>query len=151
MGILCAAFLVSLLFAIGGEGAGKGVRKLVGGIFLALTVFRPLGGLELPEFSLERFQADAEAVAEDGISRADFARKDIITDACEAYILSKAAELGLEPEVLVTLDSEGLPCTVVLTVSASPSERDTLSGWITKELGLRKEDVKWIDPYQSSE
>ncbi|MBE6949947.1 MAG: hypothetical protein E7451_01250 [Ruminococcaceae bacterium] len=151
LGILCAAFLVSVIFAIGGEGPGKGTRKLIGGIFLALAVFRPMGSMELPEFSLEQYRIDADSAVAAGAVQAENARAEFITEACRAYILSKAAEVGLEPEVQVSLDADGMPCAVTLTAAASPSERETLSGCIARELGLGKEDVKWIDPYQSSE
>ena len=151
LGLICAAFLVSLIFAISGDGAGKGIQKLIGGIFLALVVFRPLGNAELPELSLEQYRLDAEEAAAAGKNQADAARMEFITEACEAYILSKAAELGLEPKIQVTLDADGIPCAVKLTANASPSERESLCGCITRELGLGKEDVIWIDPYQSSE
>lgn len=151
LGILCAAFLASLIFTIGGEGPGKGTRKLIGGMFLALAVFRPMGGLELPDLSLVQYRIDADAAVAAGTAQAENARTEFITEACGAYILSKAAELGLEPEIQVSLDEKGMPCAITLTASASPSEREHLSGCITRELGLGKEDVIWIIPHQSSE
>ena len=51
----------------------------------------------------------------------------------------------------VTLDDDGLPAAVVIGGSASPLERQTLSGWITQDLGLGKEAQTWTESYQSSE
>lgn len=151
MGVISAAFLVSLILAVGGEGPGKGTRRLIGSLFLALAVFRPLGAMELPEFDLDLFRDAAQEAVGEGTAQAAEARSDIISEACEAYILNKAAELGLEPQVRVTLNEEGLPTAVSLTGSASPSEREALSGWIARDLGLGKEAVTWNVLYQSSE
>lgn len=149
--LICAAFLCALILAIGGEGAGKGTRRLICGSFLVLTALSPFGALELSEFDLAHYQKDAEAAVSDGVSQAEEAQKEIISAACETYILNKAAGLGLAIDARVRLDDEGLPVSVTLTGSASPAERESLSGCIARDLGVGKEAQTWIDPYQSSE
>ncbi|MBQ4550554.1 MAG: hypothetical protein IJA49_05630 [Oscillospiraceae bacterium] len=151
LGIVAAAFLVSLLNALGGKGAGHGTRKLVGGILLTLAVFRPLGSLELTIPELEKFRLDADAAVDAGLEQADELRLARITERYCAYILSKAAALGLEPEVEVTVGENGFPEALTIRASASPGERQELTGIIVRELGIEKEAVVWIDPYQSSE
>lgn len=151
LGIVSAAFLVSLLNALGGSGSGQGIRRLVGGILLTLAVFRPLGALELTVPELGGFRSDAEAAVDAGLEQADALRLARISEGCCAYILNKAAALGLEPEVEVTVDESGFPEAVMIRASASPGERQELTGVIVRELGIEKEAVVWIESYQSSE
>ena len=151
LSIVAAAFLVSLLNALGGTGAGQGTRKLVGGLLLTLAVFRPLGKLDVTIPELEGFRFDAEAAVSAGLVQADEERLQRIRDGCVAYILSKAADLGLEAQTEVTLGEDGCPESVTIRASPSPVERQELTGIIVRDLGIEKEAVVWIDPYQSSE
>lgn len=151
LGIVAAAFLVSILNALGGRGAGQGTRKLVGGILLTLAVFRPLGDLELTIPELEDFRFDAEEAVNAGVEQVDEMRHAVITERYCAYILTKAAALGLEAEVEVTVGEKWYPEAVVIRAAASPGERRELTGIIVRELGIEKEAVVWIEPYQSSE
>ena len=149
LGVIAAALLVSVLNTLGG--AGQGTRKLVGGLLVALAVFRPLGELELTIPELEQYRRDAQAAVEDGQNQASLARAERISEDCGAYILTKAAELGLQAEVEVTLGTEGLPEAVTIRAAASPAERQELTTALVRELGIEKEAIAWIDPYQSSE
>lgn len=149
MGVLCAAFICSIVSSVGG--AGQGTRKLLCGVFLALALLHPLGSLDLPQLPLEPFLDEAEDAVENGQAQAETARNDIITDSLEAYILTKASELDLTVEAEVTLTADGLPDSVTLTGSASPSEREQLADTITIALGLRMEDIRWKPLHQSSE
>lgn len=141
LGILCAAFICSIVGSVGG--AGQGTRRLLCGVFLAFSLLHPLGSLDLPELPLDPFLDEAEDAVENGQTQAQTARKDIISDSLEAYILTKASELDLTVEAEVTLTADGLPASVTLSGPASPSEREALSGSITAALGLGKEDIRW--------
>lgn len=141
MGILCAAFICSIVGSIGGT--GQGTRRLLCGVFLALSLLHPLGSLDLPELSFDPFLDEAEDAVEYGQTQAQAARNDIITDSLEAYILTKASELDLTIEAEVTLTADGLPASVTLSGSTSPSEREALSSSITAALGFGKEDIRW--------
>lgn len=149
MRMICAAFLCAVVQCV--AGGSQGIRRLIAGIFLTLTVLSPIGDIELPELDLELFRADAMAAVDHGTAQAEKMRSDIILEACEAYIWNKAAAMGLEPEIRLTLDPEGMPLSVELTGMASPLERQKLTQMIVRELGIRKEDVTWKDPHQSSE
>ena len=149
MRLVCAAVICAMIHCV--AGGSQGIRRLTAGIFLSLTVLSPIGEFELPELDLELFHADAMAAADEGTNQAEKMRSDIILEACEAYIWNKAAEMGLELEIRMALDPEGMPLSVELTGMASPLERQKLTQTIVQELGIRKEDVTWKDPHQSSE
>ena len=149
--MICAGVVCALVGAIAPEGAGSRLRKLMAGIFLALAVLSPLGNVELPKLDIDQIHSDAQSAVRAGTGQAREAQNGIITEAIEAYIWNKAAQLGLELQVRVILDMEGLPCGVELTGAVSDADRETLGGMIARELGLGREAQTWIEPYQSSE
>lgn len=149
--VICAGMICALVGAIAPEGAGSRLRKLTAGIFLALAVLSPLGDLELPKLDLARIRSDARSAVQAGSEQAREAQNDIITETIEAYIWNKAAQLGYEVQVRVTLDLEGLPSAAELTGTVPEMGREALSGIIARELGLGREALTWIEPYQSSE
>lgn len=151
LGIIAAALLVSLLHALGGQGAGEGMRRLVGGILLTLAVFRPMGDMELILPDLQEYRAAADAIAAEGISQAAAARRECISSELRAYILTRADDLGLQAEVEVILGEEEFPERILITAAAAPGARQELTERIVRELGVERETVTWIDPYQSKE
>ena len=151
MTVICAAFILSILSALAPEGPGKETRRLAGTIFLVLTVLAPLGRSRLPALDLTTLTGEGEKVAQVGKAQYEAAYSAGITERLEAYILTKAAALGLEPQVRVALGPEGMPQWVELTAEAEPQIREMLSGQLVRELGLKREDVIWKQPHQSSE
>ena len=151
MTVICAAFALAILAAIAPDGPGKGTRQLAGTVFLVLTALLPLGRAQLPKLDLSRIVREGEQAAQDGSRQYEEAFSECITEEVEAYILTKAASLGLEPQVHVELDPEGLPQWVELTADAEPHLREELTGQLARELGLKREDVIWKQPHQSSE
>lgn len=147
--LICAAMVCALIRALSGE--NRGLLKMLCGIFLMLTVLSPVAGPVVPELDPDRFARDAEAAAREGADLARAEQEGIITEACEAYIWNKAAAMGLELTVRVELNEDLIPRAAVLKGEASPLERQSLTECITRDLGLGKEAVTWIDPYQSSE
>ena len=151
MTVICAAFILSILSALAPEGPGKETRRLAGTIFLVLTVLAPLGRSRLPALDLSALPREGERAAQVGKAQYRAAYCAGINERLEAYILTKAASLGLEPQVHVELDPEGLPQWVELTADAEAHLREELTGQLARELGLKREDVIWKQPHQSSE
>lgn len=149
--LVCGAMVCALAESIGGNGPGSGVRKLVCGLFMAFLVISPLRGMDLPEVDFGSYARDAEAAAEAGQEQAEHARLDIISESAEAYILNKAAGMGLALDVSVKLNGEGVPCAVTLIGAVTPYEKASLSDMIAGDLGIGKEAQTWNIPHQSSE
>ena len=151
MTVICAAFILSILSTLAPEGPGKETRRLAGTIFLVLTVLAPLGRSRLPALDLTALTREGERAALVGKAQYGAAFSACITERLEAYILTKAASLGLEPQVRVSLDPEGMPQWVELTADAEPQIREVLTEQLAGELGLKREDVIWKQPHESSE
>ena len=70
----------------------------------------------------------------------------IIKEDCEAYIWDKAQEMGLELEVVVTVD-EGTgypyPTGAVLTGAVTAAQQEILSRWMEENLGIAREEQEW--------
>lgn len=69
---------------------------------------------------------------------------DIIKEETEAYILDKAADLHANLHVEVTVGEDSLPMAVTLSGEASPYARRQIQAIIANDLGISKENQKWI-------
>lgn len=146
LSVTAAAILVAILRALAGQGTSAGLIRLLGGIFMALTVISPVLDIELPDFQawFSQYAAAGEAAAAEGAAMGDAARQAIISDQLEAYIQDKAASLGETVTAEVHPDPDGTPGTVVISGSISPQTRQALSEWLETTLEIGEEAVQWI-------
>lgn len=127
------------------NGAGELIR-MVCGLVLAFTVLRPIAGLKLDQlpFDLPSLPSGEDAASQgEKITRE--AMEDIIKSQTEAYILDKAAALGvnLTAEVLLGEDTIPVPVGVILSGACSPYAKSELTDAIEKDLGIPKENQLW--------
>lgn len=147
--LICAALVCALAEAVGGRGPGQGMRRLVSGMFLVLTLVSLPAEDLIPEWDADGFRADAAAAIREGTAQAQEEKRKCISEGCAEYILSKADGLALQ--VRVELGEDLMPATVLLSGQASPLERERLVRLIGQDFGLGEEDVIWTEAYQSSE
>ena len=71
--------------------------------------------------------------------------RDSISEQLEAYILDKAASLGLniQVEVFLKQDETFLPESVTIQGSGTQQQKKDLTEEITDALGITREDIKW--------
>ena len=140
--VVTAAMLVGILQSLAGQGTMGTLTKLLGGVFLALTMLSPVLKLEIPDPAewFADLALDGESLAAEGEAMAADAKEDIIRSQVEAYILDKA---GADLTVSVELDAEGIPCGVTLTGDVSPRTKAQLSRMLAEELGLGEEVQQW--------
>ncbi len=131
-----------------GSGSASTLVKLISGVLLTLTALKPLLGVNLDTVirNWEWEQESVTASAELGENIARDAMGEHIKSQCEAYILDKAGELGLNIAAHISLSTEGIPQPVSVTLegAASPYARTWLQSVITRDLGIAKEDQRWI-------
>jgi hypothetical protein len=94
------------------------------------------------------YWSEAEEITAQGENLARQAMEEIIKTQAEAYILDKAADLGVSLDVYVSLTSQDLPVPqgVILTGSVSPYQRSVLSQDIEKHLGIEGGKIQWNQP-----
>lgn len=152
LSVTAAALLVAVLHALAGNGSMGALIRLLGGVFMALTVLSPVLELRLPdlrEWTADFSAAGAEAAAA-GEEMAYDAAAAIITGQIEAYIMDKAALYGADPSVSVTLDADGLPVSVKLVGDTPPAARRALTRIMEEELGIGEEAQEWISESSGS-
>ena len=144
--VVAAAMLCGIVVRLFPNGSGKQMGKLICGLFLAYTVLSPISRVDfskLPDFSL-RCMDDAEDAAAMGENLARDSMADIIKEETEAYILDKAADLHANLRVEVAVGEDNLPAAVTISGEASPYARRQIQAMIANDLGISKENQKWI-------
>lgn len=149
LSVTAAAVLCGIVISLlGKKGTIAALGKFLAGLFLSLTVIAPVVNLSTGDWSSywQAFSLDGQEAAETGIMLARSAQSDIIKQDLEAYILDKAASMGADLSVAVTLQEGDVltPKSVRLTGQVSPYIRQQLSAMITEELGIAKEAQEWI-------
>lgn len=146
--LVCAALLCALALSLLPKGA---VRRVVGigcALLLAVAALSPLAALDAQSIAsaLSRVRMDAEA-ARTGVTVQNRALVcAIIKQKTEAYILDKAAQLGLDIRAEVTVTDSGaypFPSAVTLTGYAAPQQKQALSQCIAEELAIGEEAQTW--------
>lgn len=149
LSVIGAAILCGIVNSlIGKKSAHAAIIKLISGLCMTFTVISPLLKVQMNDYSdyFNSFADDAEKVVASGEEIAAKELRAIIKGRTEAYILDKAASLGLDVEVEVTLSNDipPLPCAVTISGSASPYSKNALAQYIANDLGIPKEDQIWM-------
>lgn len=145
LSLIAAALAGGILTGLLPGGSCGRALKLLCGVFLLAAVLRPVGKLELPDVGawLENLDREAEAAARAGEDSIEAQRRQVISDRLEAYILDKAAGLGLEAAVELTLDENGLPDSAALTGTWTQTQREQMERILEEDLGVPKERQRW--------
>ena len=146
--VTAAALLCGILKSLMGEkGNSAALVRLICGIFLALTVIRPLKELNLNDFSLvpTGLLEEARLTSGEGEEYTRQAKEDLIIQQCEAYILDKAQtlEASIQVEIQISQEGEPIPAGSIITGNLSPYARNQLSKTLEEDLGIPQEDQKW--------
>ena len=146
--VTTAAIVCGMLTAMLKKGAMQSLVKLLCGFFLAFSFLSPIGRLELKALpqDLGPDYQEASGAAQEGERYARNSIAEIIKEQTEAYILDKAAELGLslEAEVFLSGDEIPVPVSVRITGQASEIERRRMEMILEKDLGIAKENQTWM-------
>jgi len=127
------------------EGSIRKIASFTGGLILLITLLQPLLGTDLQRLKLD--YTDYERAIElrrDELEEANSARlEEIIEEQTAAYILDKAAELGLDLMVRVSAEwgAEEQDTLAVVYIEGPRSEE--LAAYIERELGIPQERQVW--------
>lgn len=147
MGIFAAALLTAVAMVITPK--NKKIVALAGGLIMILAAVKPLGELTYQDISAQiaKYQIKADELRSGiNVGNAEIMAL-IIQEQTEAYILDKAAELGLEIEVEVTTQqaSDGWPYPTDVKVMGQLSESDIqrLGRIISEDLAVAPDRQEW--------
>ena len=148
LSVTAAALVCGMIRSLAGEkGSIGGLVRLLCGIFLSLTVIRPLADIRLQEFSFfaDEILDDARSAAEEGTDYAYSAMARHIKESCEAYILDKALLYDAHITAEVEIGGETpVPVGCTIRGELSPYARQQLSRMLEDEIGIGEEDQHWI-------
>lgn len=152
LAVLAACILCSVADSLMPTGPVKGVGRLVCGLVLLCALLSGARGLDLEAGQdwLARWQAGVEEERTRLENQVNGDMKVIIEERFAAYIVDKAAELGLVCTARVTCEPEDgayLPVRVQVTGALEEKGREALSRAIWEELGVPPEE----QVYQSGE
>lgn len=141
-GVTCAAMLLALADGLAPKGGVKRVCRLAGGAVLLLAAIGPVAKLE--DVDLARITGSYQDRAEEYRAALDQENnslyESIIAEETAAYILDKAAELGMQCQVTVTVgwESDGMarPAGVSLFGTWTQDQREELIRIVESDLGI---------------
>jgi len=144
IGICTGALICSVARAIAPKGGSGNAVRLACGFMTVALLIGPLKNFDFEEYALRlgEIRADGGEYADEAISSGDEHIKAVIEQRCEAYILDKATELGVENAsvaVSAKITDGGkypYPYSVELGGEADGEQRKRLSSFIEGELGV---------------
>jgi len=148
LSLTAASLLCGLLLTLVPKDAGwSGLLRLLCGVFLCVTLLGPAVTLRFSGLTdaLEVFRYEGTGAADAGAAEAKEAMSAIIKDRTEAYILDKAASMGLSLQVEVILSQEEIPRPVAVKLRGTvpPYAKTRLRQWIKDTLDIGEEDQLW--------
>lgn len=145
LAVICVSLISGTLLRLTQDGAVKAVMKLLCGIFLALTMIRPLVGLDWESELAELLPDSPASLVAEGDRMARASQAEIIKARSEAYILDKATSLHcpLRADVILSRDDNPIPVAAVLAGKVSPYAKGQLELILQKDLGIPKENLQW--------
>lgn len=148
LSIIAVSFLCGIVNGLIENKQIHQIMKLLAGLFLLYTIISPVMQIDFSSLSLltEDTIYQGKQIAQYEKISAMEKVSDIIKSKTEAYILDKANEYGAELEVTVMLsqDDSMVPESVELAGRISANARCRLEEEITNELGISKENQRWI-------
>lgn len=143
--IICALYC-SIITDLISDSRQKRITQFICGTLMGILVLRPLSGIELEKMMLHGWDIPNSAAAyiSMGEAAANNAQRQYIKDACEAYISSKAKVLGTGIVTSVQLDANMVPVYAEIQGTKDLSVRHQLENILETELGITKENQKWI-------
>lgn len=145
--MVIAASMICGLFSsfLSDDSIGK-IMKLLCRIFLLISILGPITNKVIPEIKEWNPIAEfnAEAAIQSGQEYALQIEEEIIIQKSEAYILDKANSIGMSVSAEVGLGENMLPETVLISGNYSPQNKEILQNTIENDLGITKEQQKWI-------
>lgn len=124
----------------------KKLFQLMSGTVLVIVVLRPLSSVDLhPILEAEWIKAPpADSVVEMGKDLARKEQEQYIKEACEAYILEKAEDLGMSISAEIGLDKDLVPAFAKIVTESEAEMQDALELVLEADLGITKENQIWI-------
>lgn len=136
-GITCVALVVALADSLTPAGTVRKIGRMVGGLLLLAAVVKPVLSVDFSILAVSNLHLEVEELENTNLDL----MKTIIGEETGAYILDKAAELGISCQAVVVtcaVGEEGVPYPAAVTITGTmgDGERQALSRRIEADLAI---------------
>lgn len=144
VGITSAAMIVALADSLAPAGTVRKIGRMVGGLVLLVAVLQPILEVDFSVLAASTLQLELDSEQMEMEKENQELLKTIIGEKTGAYILDKAAELGIAcQEVTVTCavgeEEVPYPAAVVVTATLREDQQRALSRIIEGDLAIPEE------------
>ena len=146
-GVMAAAICLTVISGWMPKGAIHSIGQICGGLVLLLVMVRPVLSLNIQALDL-RFDDYHEEINQ----QVEAYRTEYDEQLCQriekqtaAYISEKAAQMGVDCRVEVKVGKNADAVMLPQEVWLNTTENNTLSSWISKEIGIKPEQQHWED------
>lgn len=130
----------------------KKLVRMICGIVIGIAIFYPLTKVNLEKYMYfpDADWKDSDFYISAGEKLSLTEQEKCIKTYCETYILDKAKELDAEIAVEIVLNEEKLPCFAQIQYGTDSKIQNELQRILETELGISKENQKWIRNQENS-
>lgn len=151
LSVAAASLLTSLLPALLPKGKIQKVESFIGSLVLILTILSPVVKLNASSIrkAMESYQIDLQDTQRGIEKKSRGALEELISQRCEEYIWDKAAQMGLQLEIEITVgENSDIPVPVSASMVGVCSQEDqaVLSKILEEELGIPRNKQEWSVP-----
>ena len=144
--VLVVSVTISVFQQILPDNSRKEILHLLCGILLTVVILMPLSDVPLNDFLdfTQYMPESSDYLLARGTETAEAAKRQYITNRCEAYILDKAEALGAEILPIVQVDEAFLPVYAEIQGDLKPQVQKQLEQMLVLDMGITKENQRWI-------
>lgn len=144
--VLVVSVTISVFQQILPDNSRKEILHLLCGILLTVVILMPLSDVPLNDFLdfTQYLPESSDYLLARGTETAEAAKRQYITNRCEAYILDKAEALGAEILPIVQVDEAFLPVYAEIQGDLKPQVQKQLEQMLVLDMGITKENQRWI-------
>lgn len=147
LAVVIAAIFCGFVKSLGKVTGRDKMVQLLCGLFLLFTAVSPLTGIRWDALTewIPEIQLQTQTAVNAGTELSSRAMAERIMQETQAYILDKAAQLGMDirAEVGISRSQPMVPETVTIRGDFSIYQKTQLSDLIAKDLGIKKEAQRW--------
>lgn len=151
LSVAAASLLTSLLPALLPKGKIQKVESFIGSLVLILTILSPVVKLNASSIrkAMESYQIDLQDTQRGIEKKSRGALEELISQRCEEYIWDKAAQMGLQLEIEITVGGNPdipVPVSASMVGVCSQEDQAVLSKILEEELGIPRNKQEWSVP-----
>ncbi len=153
LGVIAVSITCSIILQMIPESGTKAVLHIVCGVLLTVIILQPVSGICMDDIlKIQSYEPESvDAYLDIGTEVSDKMRSQYITDRYGAYVLDKAKAMGAEIVPLITVDESYTPVFAEIQGEIAPETRERLEKILIEDMGITRENLRWIGSLESGD